>query len=110
MNFDEAIEKARKIRNLYDVLEEKKYGKKWERKDLVLGFVHDVGDLVKTTMMMDGTREEIPESRSMLSHELSDCLWSILILADKYDVDIKESFIENMHLLEQKLIEEKSGE
>jgi len=28
MNFDEAIEKARKIRNLYDVLEEKKYGKK----------------------------------------------------------------------------------
>ena len=35
MNFDEAIEKARKIRNLYDVLEEKKYGKKWERKDLV---------------------------------------------------------------------------
>src|SRR3989344_447292 len=108
MTFDEAIEKAREIRKLYDNLEEKKYGKKWERKDLVLGFVHDVGDLVKTTMMLDGTRDGNPDSKYMFSHELSDCLWSIIILADKYDIDLKESFEENMNSMEQRLIEEKS--
>ncbi len=108
MTFDEAIEKARRIRKLYDELEERKYGKKWERKDLVLGFVHDVGDLVKTTMMLDGTREANPDTKHMFSHELSDCLWSVIILADKYEIDLKESFLENMHLLEQKLEEEKS--
>jgi len=108
MTFDEAIEKARKIRKMYDALEEKKYGKKWERKDTVLGFVNDVGDLVKTTMMMDGTRDANPDSKNMLSHELSDCLWSVIVLADKYDIDLKESFLENMHLLEQRIQEESS--
>lgn len=110
MTFDEAIEKAREIRKIYDGLEEKKYGKKWERKDLVLGFVHDVGDLVKTSMMLDGTRDDNPDSKHMFSHELSDCLWSIFILADKYEIDLKESFVENMNQLEQRLIEEKSEE
>ena|SRR3989344_4527141 len=110
MTFEEAIEKARSIRKTYEVLERKKFGKEWERKDLVLGFVHDVGDFVKTTMIMDGTREANPDSKYMLSHELSDCLWSIIILADKYDIDLKESFEENMNSMEQRLIEEKSGE
>lgn len=108
MTFDEAIEKARKIRKMYDVLEERKYGKKWDRRDLILGFVNDVGGLVKTSMMLDGTREANPDSKHLFSEELSDCLWSIIILADKYEIDLKESFLENMQLLEQRLEEEKT--
>lgn len=108
MTFDEAIEKSRKIRKMYDVLEERKYGKKWDRRDLVLGFVNDVGGLVKTSMMLDGTREANPDSKHLFSKELSDCLWSIIILADKYEIDLKESFLENMQLLEQRLEEEKT--
>jgi len=36
-------------------------------------------------------------------HELSDCLWSIMILADKYGVDLEYSFLRTMDELEKRI-------
>jgi len=38
-----------------------------------------------------------------LSHELADCLWSICVIADKYNVDLEKSFIKTMDCLEEKI-------
>jgi NTP pyrophosphatase (non-canonical NTP hydrolase) len=38
-----------------------------------------------------------------LAHELSDCLWSILVLADDLGVDLEKSFLETMNKIESRL-------
>ena len=38
-----------------------------------------------------------------LAHELSDCLWSVIILADKYGVDLEKSFNTTMDELDNRL-------
>ena len=63
----------------------------WDTGDLALGFVGDVGDLAKLVMAVDG-RREIPGARERLGHELADCLWSVLVLADRYGVDLGAEF------------------
>jgi NTP pyrophosphatase (non-canonical NTP hydrolase) len=40
--------------------------------------------------------------RKKLSHELADCLWSILVIARKLDVDIERAFWTTMGELDQK--------
>ncbi|WP_326556438.1 nucleotide pyrophosphohydrolase [Micromonospora sp. NBC_01796] len=63
----------------------------WGTGDLALGFVGDVGDLAKLVMAVDG-RREITDARNLLGHELADCLWAVLVLADRYDVDLVGEF------------------
>ena len=38
----------------------------------------------------------IPDADRKLAHELADCLWSILVLAQAYDVDIEHAFLQTM--------------
>ena len=66
------------------------------------GFVGDVGDLMKLVMAKEGVRE-IPDVDQKLAHELSDCLWSVLVLANKYNVDLETSFLQTMDELEKRI-------
>ncbi|GAA2333752.1 nucleotide pyrophosphohydrolase [Dactylosporangium salmoneum] len=63
----------------------------WSTGDLALGFAGDVGDLAKLVMAVDG-RREIENARERLGHELADCLWSVLVLAERYGVDLPAEF------------------
>ncbi|MEV4756623.1 nucleotide pyrophosphohydrolase [Micromonospora sp. NPDC049559] len=74
----------------------------WDTRDLALGFVGDVGDLAKLVMAVDG-RREIPEARAELGHELADCLWAVLVLADRYGVDLAAEFDRMTREIEQNL-------
>lgn len=38
-----------------------------------------------------------------LKHELSDCLWSILVIADYYDIDLENQFSKSMDELETRV-------
>jgi NTP pyrophosphatase (non-canonical NTP hydrolase) len=70
--------------------------------DIAAGFVGDVGDLMKLVLAKKGIRP-IPGVDQKLGHELADCLWSILILADKYEIDLENSFVTAMNELEHRL-------
>ena len=61
----------------------------------MLGFLGDVGDLAKLVQGKAGVRprDDLDEA---LAHELADCLWSILTLADCYDVDLEAAFTKTM--------------
>lgn len=102
MNFKELSQRAVEIRNKYSKLEHKKYGKEWTREQIAEGFVGDVGDLIKLVMAKSGVRkvENIDEK---LAHELSDCLWCILVLANKYEIDLEKSFTDTMDELEKRI-------
>ena len=66
----------------------------------MLGFVGDIGDLAKLVMAQEGARE-MPGGREALEHELADCLWSVLILAHHYHVNLGAAFTRTMEELDQ---------
>lgn len=76
-------------------------GRPWTREEIMQGFVGDVGDLMKIVMAKAGTRP-IANVDHKLAHELSDCLWSVLVLAKLYDVDLKKEFLATMKEIEAK--------
>lgn len=102
MNFADIQSRALEIRRLYEILEEKKYSKKWTREQIAEGFVGDVGDLLKLVLAKSGVRD-IEDVDQKLAHELSDCLWAIMVLSEKYGIDLEKIFLENMSQLEEKV-------
>jgi NTP pyrophosphatase (non-canonical NTP hydrolase) len=100
MEFKDLIERALEIRQQYAQLEQQMYGRAWTAEEIALGFVGDVGDLAKLIMAASGVRH-IPDARQKLAHELADCLWSVIVLADALDVDLEQAFFETMDELEQ---------
>lgn len=91
MSIDELRQQAMRIHDLYDQLNLRERGRVWTREEFMLGFVGDVGDLSKLVMAAEGARE-MPGGRAALEHELAACLWSVLILAHRYNVDLEAAF------------------
>lgn len=98
MEFKELSSAALEVRKKYEALETKLYGRSWDTKEIALGFVGDVGDLSKLVLANEGMRQ-IDGHKEKLAHELSDCLWSILVLADQFDVDLEKEFLKTMNEL-----------
>ncbi|MBD0420241.1 hypothetical protein H0H10_13905 [Streptomyces sp. TRM S81-3] len=61
----------------------------------------DVGDLAKQVLVQEGARSGRPDSQAALEHELADCLWSVLILAHRYGIDLESAFVRTMGELEK---------
>jgi NTP pyrophosphatase (non-canonical NTP hydrolase) len=93
--FSELEESALKLNALYEELEIKLYGRAWTTAELALGFVGDMGDLAKLIQANAGIRN-IDDHKSKLAHELSDCLWSVIVLANKCGVDLEAEFSKNI--------------
>ena len=93
---------ASQIRQKYDEINTKDGHSKWGGMDYGAGFVGDVGDLMKLIMAKEGRRrgENIDEK---LSHELADCLWSLLIISKQYNIDLEVAFKKTMQELEARL-------
>jgi len=102
MNIEDLQKRALEINNKYDQLNEMEIGTVWNEQQLMAGFVSDVGDLSKIIMAKHGLRA-MDNVDAKLAHELSDCLWSVLVLAEKYNVDLGSEFQTSMKLLETKI-------
>lgn len=102
MEFEQLQHRAREIRHQYAQQEEKRYGRSWTPSEIALGFVGDVGDLAKLVMAKANVRR-IADTDEKLAHELADCLWSIIILADAHDINLEDAFTTTMDQLEKSL-------
>ena len=100
MDLQDLKAQAVRINDLYDQLNRRERGRVWTREEFLLGFVGDVGDLAKLVMAQEGARD-VPGGRRALEHELADCLWSVLILAHHYDVDLGTAFGRTMGELDE---------
>jgi NTP pyrophosphatase (non-canonical NTP hydrolase) len=102
MDFHLMQDRARTVRARYAEVEAATYGRSWTTEEIMLGFLGDVGDLAKLVQGKAGVRprEDLDEA---LAHELADCLWSVLTLADAYDVDLAGAFASTMDELEEVL-------
>jgi NTP pyrophosphatase (non-canonical NTP hydrolase) len=102
MEFGQLQDRARDVRRQYAELERERYGRPWTGQEIALGFVGDVGDLMKLVQAAGGVRD-IPDARARLAHELADCLWSVLVLADVHGIDLERAFVETMDALDAHL-------
>ena len=94
--------RARAVRARYAEVEKASYGRSWTTEELMLGFLGDVGDLAKLVQGKAGVRPRADLDEA-LAHELADCLWSVLSLADAYGVDLGAAFTATMDGLEEHL-------
>lgn len=102
MQLQELQQRAITIRTQYAAVERQRYGRSWSKEEIMLGFVGDVGDLAKLVMAQAGVRT-IPDAEAKLAHELADCLWAVLVLADHYQVDLEQAFLHTMIEIEESL-------
>lgn len=102
MELKEIINKAKSLRDKYAKVETKVSGKPWGVSERTQGFVADAGELMKLVMAKSGLRN-IDGVDAKLGHELSDCLWSVLVIADELGIDIEKEFAKNMDELEKKI-------
>lgn len=108
MDLNHLTVRALQIRDRFSALEQARSGRAWTREEVMQGFVGDVGDLVKLVMAKQGLRP-IADVDAKLAHELADCLWSILVLARSYNVDLEAAFLRTMQELEIRIDQELSG-
>lgn len=101
-DINELQQRAVEIAAKYTELNKRQGHNPWGPKDRMMGFVTDVGELNELVMAKEGMRH-IEDADEKLAHELSDCLWSILVLADNYGVDLNAAFLKTMDELERRV-------
>ena len=101
MEFKEIIKRAKEIQKAYKLFNEKSGHKPWSVAEYTQGFMGDVGDLAKLVMVKNNFRYKEDVDKK-LAHELSDCLWSIIVISGELGVDLEKEFLLTMDELEQK--------
>lgn len=102
MELKELAQRAQYVKDLYSKMEIEKYGKNWSDAQVMEGFVVDIGELMEIVMAKQGIRK-MDDVDARLEHELADCLYSLLVLAGRYNVDIEKAFTNTMDDLEERL-------
>ena len=106
MNLKELSKKAEKIKLRYEELNRIHGKKPWSVAEYGHGLMGDVGDLVKLILQQKSSRGNRRELNKKIRHELADCLWSVIVIAQELDVDLEKEFLINLEYLQQKLSEE----
>lgn len=101
MEFAQLSDRAMQIREAFARYEQRRTGRTWTREEIAQGLVVDLGDLMKLVMAKAGARTVKGDVDALLAHELSDCLWSVLVLARLYDLDLEKEFLRTMDELER---------
>lgn len=108
-SFKDLNDKALKVRDHYATLQQANGQKIWNAQDRTAGFVGDVGDLSKLVMAKYNLRTVDGDVDEKLAHELSDCLWSIMIIADELGIDLEKEFTKTMTELHERIDRKKAA-
>lgn len=100
----ELLQRAEEIRKQYEELNAKNGKEAWRIRDYAMGFVGDVGDLQKLVMAKENLRD-IEDVDTKLGHELADCLWSIMVIANHYGIDLETEFNKTMDTITKRIQE-----
>jgi hypothetical protein len=100
-DFGNIIERSVKIRNLYHQLERQMHGTEWTVEEDALAFLTDAGLVGRLTMSQQERWLGVGNTASDLEHKLSECIWWLIILARRMDIDIDQALDEFLSKLEK---------
>ena len=103
MNFSEVVERSVQIRKLYHHLEQQYHGKEWTVEEDALAFLTDAGLVGRLTMSQQGRWPTNGETVSELEHKLGECIWWIIILAERMNINISEALEKFLFKTEENL-------
>lgn len=89
------MEQAEVIRLKYEEMHARSGEPSWGIRDYAMGFAGDFGNLQKLIMAKENLRK-IEDVDAKLAHELADCLWSVLVIANYYGLDLEKEFMNTM--------------
>jgi NTP pyrophosphatase (non-canonical NTP hydrolase) len=95
MEFSALVNRATSIQAAYRARNERDGHARWTAAEYMQGFVGEVGDLAKLVMARNGFRN-LDDVESRLGHELADCLWSLVVIADELGFDLEAEFLQTM--------------
>lgn len=112
MEFNTLIQKAKEIKEAYEELNIQSGKKLWGASEYAQGLTGDVGDLSKLLLALKNFSDNLAKGKADskdiergLRHELADCLWSIMIIAEELGIDLEKEFMIQMEYLEERLRE-----
>jgi len=103
MNFSEVVERSVQIRKQYHQLERQYHEKEWTVEEDALAFLTDAGLVGRLTMSQQERWPKGGDTVSELEHKLSECIWWVIVLAKRMNIDISESLDDFLSKLEKQL-------
>ncbi len=104
-DFQDLHKRALEVREKYNQLNVDHGHEPWDGKAFAMGFVGDTGDLLKLVMAKSNLRNlsGVDDVDAKLGHELADCLWSLMVLAGYYNIDLEQEFLKTMDDLDTRI-------
>lgn len=103
MNFSKIIERSIAIRKGYHKLEKQYHESEWSVEEDALAFLTDAGLVGRLTMSQQERWPKGGDTAAELEHKLSECIWWLIVLAERMDIDIEESLDGFLSKLERQL-------
>jgi len=103
MNFSEVVERSVQIRKLYHHLEKHYHEKEWTVEEDALAFLTDAGLIGRLTMSQQGRWPSKRDTVSELEDKLGECIWWIIILAERMNINISEALEKFLSKTEENL-------
>jgi hypothetical protein len=82
-----AVVRSQKIREIYHQLELKHHGSEWTVEEDALAFLTDAGLVGRLTMAQQGRWPLENETAHELEHKLGECIWWLIVLAERMEID-----------------------
>jgi hypothetical protein len=101
MSLSNLIERSKRIRSQYHKMEKQYHGSEWTIEEDALAFLTDAGLVGRLTMAQQRRWPISGNEETQLEHKLSECVWWLLVLAERMDIDIEKSLDEFLSNLER---------
>ncbi len=101
--FEQLLQQAREIRNGYHKLEEIHHGSRWSVEEDALAFLTDAA-LVGRLTMAQQQRWPANHAEGQLEHKLAECVWWLMVLAERMEIDLTAELQRFLETTRQKVV------
>jgi NTP pyrophosphatase (non-canonical NTP hydrolase) len=85
------------FRKINDALDQQR-GKSWTPFVMVADLLEEAGEVAAAVKGLEGFKPpEKPKTKEMLAGELSDLLYIIFVLAERYGIELEEAFMQTVN-------------
>ncbi|HEY3328539.1 MAG TPA: MazG-like protein [Capsulimonadaceae bacterium] len=92
VTLSDATKRAMELRVRYQELEREYHKEIWPTEEDMLAFTTDIGALGRLVMAAEGRWTYEGDVAGELKSKMAECLWWILVLSDRLDVDISTAY------------------